>query len=44
MLALRQIRLNDYYVVEYGEIIGRIRYSSERTPREALATLDRRRP
>jgi hypothetical protein len=32
MLALRQIRLNDYYVVECGETIGRIRYSSERTP------------
>jgi hypothetical protein len=32
MLALRQIGLNDYHLVEYRDIIGRIRYSSERTP------------
>ncbi len=32
MLTMRLIGVNDYTVHEDGQLIGRIRYASERTP------------
>ena len=32
MLTMRMIGVNDYTVHEDGQLIGRIRYASERTP------------